>query len=327
MRLRSACKHGERLSRYGEKGSSKNVSPGLRSVLARVAPGLFPPDMIAQIKALACELPSTFGMPLSRWSTRDLAAAVRQSGIGASISGTTVWRWLSEDAIRPWQHRCWIFPRDPHFAEKAGRILDLYERTWKGRRLKDDEFVLSTDEKTSIQARRRKHGSLPPMPGSTMKVEHEYKRCGAWAYLAALDVHRAKLFGRCEKKSGIAPFDRLVDQVMRQAPYNEARRVFWVMDNGSAHRAPTCITRLCSKHPRLVPVHGPVHASWLNQIEIYFSIVQRKALTPNDFVSLSALRQRIIGFQKHYEKIANPFEWKFTRSDLDALLNKMKSAA
>ena len=160
-----------------------------------------------------------------------------------------------------------------------------------------------------------------------MKIEHEYKRCGAWAYLAALDVHRAKLFGRCERRSGIQAFDRLVDQVMRQAPYNEARRVFWIMDNGSAHRAPTCITRLRSKHRRLVPVHGPVHASWLNQIEIYFSIVQRKALTPNDFESLDSVRQRLISFQKHYEKIAKPFEWKFTRRDLNAMLNKMKVAA
>ena len=324
MKSLVASKRDERSCGYGGKGFMKTGFPAWRSAPARVVPGLSPADMIVQIKALACELPATFGMPLSRWSTRDLADAVRQCGVGASVSGTTIWRWLSEDAIRPWQHRCWIFPRDPYFAEKAGRILDLYERTWKGRQLKDDEFVVSADEKTSIQARRRKHRSLPARPGSAMKIEHEYKRCGAWAYLAALDVHRAKLFGRCDRKSGIAPFDRLVDQVMHQAPYKEARRVFWIMDNGSAHRAPTCVTRLCSKHPRLVPVHGPVHASWLNQIEIYFSIVQRKALTPNDFDSLSALRQRLIGFQKHYEKTAKPFEWKFTRSDLNALLNKLK---
>ena len=253
-------------------------------------------------------------------------AAVVQSGCVASISGTTIWRWLNEDAIRPWQHRCWIFPRDPHFAQKAGRILDLYERIWNGHSLKDDEFVLSTDEKTSIQARRRRHSSLPTQPGAPMKVEHEYKRCGAWAYLAALDVHRARLFGRCERKSGIQPFDRLVDQVMRRAPYNEARRVFWVMDNGSSHRAPACIPRLCRKYPRLVPVHGPVHASWLNQIEIYFPIVQRKALTPNDFDSLKALRRRLIGFQKHYERVAKPFEWKFRRADLHTLLNKIQAA-
>ena len=115
----------------------------------------------------------------------------------ATISGSTVWRWLDEDAIRPWQHRCWIFQRDPFFAEKAGRILDLYERQWKGTALRPDEFVLSADEKTSIQARDRRHATLPTQPGSPMKVEHEYRRCGAWAYLAAWDVHRAKVFGRC----------------------------------------------------------------------------------------------------------------------------------
>ena len=276
---------------------------------------------------MACELPSKYGVPLSRWSTADIVAHVRQSGLVASVSDTTIWRWLHQDAIRPWHHRCWIFPRDPEFAEKAGRILDLYARTWQGRPLKDDEFVLSADEKTSIQARSRRHATLPPQPGSVMKVEHEYKRCGAWVYLAALDVHRAKLFGRCESKNGIVSFDRLVAEVMAQPLYKEARHVFWIVDNGSAHRGSACAERLKAKYPRLIPVHGPVHASWLNQIEIYFSILQRKALTPNDFPSLEALRQRIIGFQQHYETIAKPFEWKFTRQDLGNLLNKMRFAA
>ena len=241
----------------------------------------------------------------------------------ASISNSTVWRWLNEDAIRPWRYHSWIFPRDPEFALKAGRILDLYEGIWEGRPLRKDEFVLSTDEKTSIQARNRIHPTLPPYPGDAMKVEHEYKRCGAWAYLAALDVHRAKLFGRCERTSGIAPFERLVDQVMAQLPYRKARRVFWIMDNGTSHRGERCVTRLREKYSCLVPVHGPVHASWLNQIEIYFSILQRKALTPNDFPSPEAVQERILSFQRYYETIASPFEWKFTRSDLDALLTRI----
>jgi len=158
-----------------------------------------------------------------------------------------------------------------------------------------------------------------------MKVEHEYTSCGAWAYLAALDVHRAKLFGRCEKKNGIKPFDHLVDDVMTQAPYNEARRVFWILDNGSSHRGKGCAERLRAKYSNLVVVNGPVHASWLNQIEIYFSIVQRKALTPNDFSSLEAVEQRLIGFQNHYELIAKPVQWKFTRNGLAKLLEKTKN--
>ena len=281
--------------------------------------------MVVQVKALACERPATLGLPLARFSVADVAQQARQSGLVATISDSTVWRWLHADAIRPWQHRCWIFPRDPEFAVKAGRILDLYQRRWQGKLLRDDEFVLSTDEKTSIQARARIHPTLPPQPGVAMRVEHEYVRCGAWAYLAALDVHRAKVFGRCERKTGIAPFERLVDHVMHQPPYNQARRVFWIMDNGSSHRGARCVARLEAKYPRLVPVHGPIHASWLNQIEIYFSIIQRKVLTPNDFPSLAAVKQRLLAFQTHYEAMAQPFEWKFTRHDLAKLLNKFRA--
>lgn len=281
--------------------------------------------MVVQVKALACERPATLGLPLSRFSVADVAQQARQSGLVATISDSTVWRWLHADAIRPWQHRCWIFPRDPEFAVKAGRILDLYQRRWQGKLLRDDEFVLSTDEKTSIQARARIHPTLPPQPGMAMRVEHEYVRCGAWAYLAALDVHRAKIFGRCERKTGIAPFERLVGHVMHQPPYNQARRVFWIMDNGSSHRGARCVARLQAKYPRLVPVHGPIHASWLNQIEIYFSIIQRKVLTPNDFPSLAAVKHRLLAFQSHYEAMAQPFEWKFTRHDLARLLSKFRS--
>jgi hypothetical protein len=164
---------------------------------------------------------------------------------------------------------------------------------------------------------------LPPRPRQPARVEHEYTRGGAWAYLAALDVHRAKLFGCCEQTTGIVPFDRLVAQVMPQPPYRDARRVFWIMDNGSSHRGAPCVRRLQAAYPTLVPVHGPVHASWLNQIEIYFSVVQRKALTPNDFSSLQDVQERLLRFQDYYERIATPFEWKFTRADLADLLKKL----
>lgn len=156
-----------------------------------------------------------------------------------------------------------------------------------------------------------------------MRVEHEYTRGGAWAYLAALDVHRAKVFGRCEPTTGIAPFERLVEQVMSQAPYNTARRVFWVMDDGSSHRGQASVHRLTQAYP-LVPVHAPIHASWLSQIEIYFSIVQRKVLTPTDFPCLEAVAERRANFERHFESIAHPFEWKFTRADLNALIARMR---
>jgi hypothetical protein len=202
-------------------------------------------------------------------------------------------------------------------------LLDLYEGVWQGQPLREDEFVLSADEKTSIQARARIHAPQPTQSHRPMKVEHEYERRGARAYLAAWDVRRAKVFGRCEAKSGIAPFDRLVDQVMQQSPYREARRVFWIVDNGSSHRGQASVQRLQNRYPNVTLVHGPVHASWLNQIEIYFSILQQKALTPNDFPSLAAVAERLAQFERHYETIAQPFEWRFTRRDLNQWLEKL----
>ena len=182
---------------------------------------------------MACEPPRQMGIPQCRLSIRDLARQAVAQGIVAKISGATVWRWLSEDAIRPWNYRSWIFPRDPDFTEKAGHVLDLYAGLWKGKPLKEGDFVLCADEKTSIQARARRHRTLPPAPGTAGRVEHEYSRRGALVYLVAWDVHRAKLCGRCEPKSGIKPFERLVEQVMNGEPYRSAERVFWVLDNGS----------------------------------------------------------------------------------------------
>ena len=239
----------------------------------------------------------------------------------------TVWRWLSQDAIKPWQHRSWIFPRDPLFAEKAGPILDLYAGRWQDERLHPGDYVVCADEKPSIQARKRKATTLPAAPGLPMKVEHEYERMGAPCYLAAWDARRAKIFDRCAPKDGIEPFDALVDQFMSQHPYKQAQRVFLVIDNGSAHRGKRSIDRLQSTWPNLIPVHTPVHASWLNQGEIYFSVVQRKILTPNDFEDLDTLEAHLLAFGRRYEQIAAPFQWKFTRDDLNKLLAKTDTTA
>jgi len=277
-------------------------------------------------KALACELPHQHQLPLARLSLSEIQREVVRRGLAASIGETTLWRWLSEDAIRPWCHRSWIFPRDPAFAEKAGRILDLYAGVWQGQPLAATDCVLSTDEKTSIQARGRVHPTLPTAPGEPMRVEHEYRRQGAWAYLAAWDVRRAKVHGRCEPSTGIVPFERLVQQVMDQEPYRSAPRVFWIMDNGSSHRGQRCVARMAQRWPSIIVVHTPVHASWLNQVEICFSIVQRKVLTPNDFPGLIELEDRLLRFQAHYEQVAQPFEWKFTRNDLNQLLSKLETS-
>jgi len=283
----------------------------------------FAPGIVVAVKALACELPSELGLPLSRFSMSEIKREAIRRGLVASIGEATLWRWLSEDAIRPWTHRSWIFPRDPRFAHRAGRVLDLYEGVWQGRPLGRNDYVICADEKTSIQARRRRHRSAAPQLGRPVRVEHEYVRKGAWAYLAAWDVHQARVFGRCERKTGIAPFGRLVRQVKSREPYRSTSRVSWVIDNGSSHRGERCQERLARQWPNLIVVDRPIHASWLNQVEIYFSIVQRKALTPNDFNSFTALEARLLALQAHYQSAAKPFQWQFTQRDLASLLEKL----
>jgi DDE superfamily endonuclease len=289
----------------------------------RVDRAAFPPEQVAEVKAVACEPPAR-GAPLSRRSTADVHRLVVERGI-CDASQATIVRWLRQDAIRPWQYRSWIFPTDPDFAQKAGRILDLYEGRWEGRLLHPGDCVISADEKPSIQARRRICETLAPAAGVPrgQRVEHTYKRGGALTYLAAWDVRRGQVFGRSERKGGIAAFDRLVRQVMTKAPYATAPRVFWIVDNGSSHRGQASIRRLQGRWPNLILVHTPVHASWINQVEIYFSIAQRKVLTPNDFDSLATVARRLNDFEQLYNQIAEPFGWKFTRDDLGRLLTRL----
>ena len=295
---------------------------GLKDAHRSGRPPVFTAADRAEVIALACALPAGSGVPLSRWSCPELARELAaRCQIAASAS--TIGRWLAADALKPWQHRSWISIRDPAFAAKAARVLDLYAGTWDGERLGSHDYVICADEKTSIQARRRCHPALPPGKARAMRAGHDYQRGGALAYLAAWDVHRGQVTGRCEHTTGIAPFARLVEQVMTAEPYASADQVFWIVDNGSSHRGAASITRMTKAWPNAHLIHLPVHASWLDQAEIYFSVVQRKALTPNDFTSLDQIRDRLAIFETRYNAIAKPFSWKFTRTDLDDLLDRI----
>jgi hypothetical protein len=232
------------------------------------------------------------GNPLSRQSTTDLARRA-QDELSKPISRSTVWRILDEDAIKPWQYEHWIFPRAANFFEKAAVVLDLYEGHWQGERVDPFDRIISSDEKTSIQARIRCHTALGPAPGRRRRVEAEYERGGALQYLAAWDVQQGSVMGLCEARTGIEPFGRLVQQVMERPAYGSADRVFWVVDNGSSHRGEASVKRISRAYPNAILVHLPVHASWLNQVEVYFSLLHRKVLTPNDSTDLHELALRI----------------------------------
>ena len=296
--------------------------PGLKDARRSGRPPVFTAADRAEAVALACALPAETGVPLSRWSGPELARELA-ARCQVAASASTIRRWLAADALKPWQHRSWISLRDPEFAAKAARVLDLYAGIWDGQPLGASDYVICADEKTSIQARCRCHPTLPPGKARAMRVEHDYRRGGALAYLAAWDVHRGQVTGRCEHTTGIAPFSRLAEQVMTSEPYASARRVFWIVDNGSSHRGAASVKRMTRSWPNAHLIHLPRHASWLDQAEIYFSVVQRKALTPNDFTSLAQIRDRLAAFETRYNAIARPFTWKFTRADLHDLLHRI----
>jgi transposase len=296
--------------------------PGLKDAPRSGRPPVFTAADRAEAIALACALPAESGVPLSWWSCPELARELA-ARCQIVVSASTIRRWLATDAPKPWQHRSWISVRDPEFAAKAARVLELYAGIWDGEPLGSNDYVICADEKTSIQARCRCHPALPPGKARAMRIEHDYRRGGALAYLAAWDAHRGQVSGRCERTTGIAPFSRLVEQVMTAEPYASADRVFWIVDNGSSHRGAASIRRMTKAWPNARLIHLPVHASWLDQAEIYFSIVQRKALNPNDFTSLDQIRDRLAAFETRYNAIARPFDWTFTRTDLDDLLHRI----
>jgi hypothetical protein len=239
----------------GDDVSPSSASKVSRTSRARVARVVFPPQQVAEVKAIACELPATHGLPLGRFSRTELHRLVIERGV-TDASASTIWRWLAEDAIKPWQQRSWLFVRDPDFPAKAGRVLDLYARRFEGRRLRPDELVISADEKSQLQALARRHVSLPPGAGRVVRNEFDYRRGGTLAYLAAWDVHHARIFGRCEARTGIEPFGRLVEQVMTTTePYASAQTVFWIVDNGSSHAGQASVARLGTR-PREPPPHS-----------------------------------------------------------------------
>jgi transposase len=286
-------------------------------------PRSFPAPVVAEVKAMACQPPEARDVPLSRWSSAELAAQAVAEGLVASVSSSTVRRWLHDDAIKPWQHESWIFPRDPDFAVKAARVLDLYTRIWDGIELGEDEYVISADEKSQLQALRRRHPELPPGPGRSRRVEFEYIRGGTLAYFGGYDVHRAHLVGLTAPKTGIAPFGQLVEKVMTTEPYASAKRVFWIVDNGSSHNGHRSVERMRIAWPTCELVHLPIHASWLNQIEIVFSIIGRKVIRPAHFADLDALAARLAAFEPHFNAAATPFDWRFGRRELEDLLRRI----
>jgi hypothetical protein len=286
-------------------------------------PPIYEAQERAHVVAIVCEILHEHKQPLSRFSISDLLRIVsKEEGLGTLSHGSLA-RILDENALKPWRYTYWLFPRDPGFVSKACVVLDLYAGFWKGQRLDPDEFLLSVDEKT-IQVLKRCHPGLPAIPGYVQRVEFEYERLGTVAYHAAWDVFRGQVFGRVAPNTCIATFNQLVDLIMTQEPYQSSARTFWIVDGGCAHHQNTFPSRLKGMYPNAVAVSLPTHSSWLNQIEIFFSIVQRKVLTPMDVASGETLTRRLLDFQDYYQETAKPFSWKFTAADLKKRLDALR---
>ena len=277
----------------------------------------------AAVVALACQLPAATGVPLSRWTGPELLAELTRAGTAEELSVSSVLRILAEHPVKPWQYRSWISVRAPDFEARAAVILDLYQGYYQGTPLQPGDRILSVDAKPSIQARGRCRPTIAAARGRPVRVEHEYVRHGALALLAALDVRTGKVFAATPDTTGIAPFTDLMDQVMSRPEYKDAPRVFVIVDNGSDHRGQPAADRLRDAYPNAIMIHTPVHASWLNQVEIVFSVIQKKVLTPGDFPGLGTLSYALHAFVNRYNRTARPFNWKFTADDLTALLRRI----
>jgi hypothetical protein len=283
---------------------------------------LFPPEQTVTVKALACDRPTDAKRrPLSRFSVEDVRLRAEERGIGMSYS--TVWRVLARDALRPWRQRQWLFPCDPQLLPKARPVLELYQGRWQGAALGPRDYVVCADEMTGLQALSRLHAGLGPAPHRASRYEFEYHREGTLCYLAFLDVFSGRVYGETCPTTGIEPFEGALGRCLAQPRYRDAERIFLIVDNGSAHHPNTSPARLQRQFPQVEAVHLPTHSSWLNQIELYFSIVQRKALTPRDFPSLAALTQRLRWYEWYYNQRAEPFRWRYTVQDLERYVAKL----
>lgn len=308
--------------------------------LAPAARGVFPPHEIVLVKAIACERqpeaeprepevpeprrPAPIPpreRPLSRLSVNDVLRQAWDAGL--EISYSTVWRLLHRDAIRPWFQKQWLFPRDPLLREKAAPILELYHRRWQGEPLGPRDVVLCGDELTRLQALTRPYAGSPPAAGREARYEFSHKRSGeTLCYIGFLDVFSGRVYGETSSSNGIEPFERVLRHCLEMR-YAEAERVFLIVDNGSSHHPSTSPARLGKRFPKVTAVHLPVHSSWLNQKEIYLSILKRKALQPADFADLGQLSRRIAAFQSYYNTWAEPFRWRYTQADLAKYLERL----
>ncbi len=308
QRLAPTAKHvglSERhLRKWARRFDQQGVA-GLRERMRSGRPPVFSPQVALYVVKLACERPDQFGRSLSQWNCSELARQLQDDGIVPSISFETVRQILQSHKLRPWRSHLWIspsVPRDQHFARQVQLLVDLYTRP-----LADWERVLCLDEKTNMQPRHRLAPTLPSRPKLPTRVEHEYKRAGALHLFAAFDTRTGKVTAQTFVRKRQIEFIALLTQLDKELPAS-VRQIHLVLDNSSVHHGKQAQSWL-ALHPRFVCHFLPTHCSWMNQIEQWFSILQRKRLHISDFSDLPHLAQRLMAFVTEWNTHAHPFNW------------------
>jgi putative transposase len=252
-----------------------------------------------RIAATACSTPpESVG---THWSVRTLA---RHLGVGVAVVQSV----LSAESIQPHRFRYWKDSPDPEFEPKMLAVVGLYLHA------PENAVVLSVDEKTSIQALDRTQPRLPMRPHRIERLSHEYKRNGTASLLASLEVHSGQVRAEPIRRNNSATFIRFLRRLLSAYPTKE---LYVIADNGSSHRSKKTLAWV-SKQRRLHLTFTPTHASWLNQIEIWFGILTRKVIRRGIFKSRQELVARLLDFIEAYNREARPFEWTYTGDPLAA---------
>lgn len=278
--------------------------------------------MAVHLVKLACERPDRLGRSLSQWDCLELARQLEHEGIVERISPETVRRILEHHKLKPWRHHLWLSPRTPRDAEfyaRVAEVVELYTRP-----LRSDEMVLSVDEKTSRQPRPRRHATRPVKPGRPNLVEHEYRRAGALNLLAAFDTRTGRVYGQCTGRKRQREFIAFLESLDAVIPAT-IKTIHIVCDNARAHHGQE-VRRWLTLYPRFVIHFTPVHCSWLNQVEQWFSILQRKRLRIVDFASLADLQAKLEQFIVEWNELAHPCNWT-TKSVAKVMADAAPSAA
>ncbi len=268
------------------------------------------------IVKMACERPDECKRSLSQWDCTEIQRELIRTGVVEFISVETVRRILKENKLKPWRYNMWLsnkVPRDAAFALLVMEIADLYTRE-----LFKHEVVLSIDEKTSLQPRPRKSKTLPTKPGHPTRVECEYDRAGALNLLASFNTRTGQVIGRSATRKRQEEFILLLEDIDRQTS-SEITSIYVVLDNLRMHTGKK-VQAWLEKHPRFIFHHPPVHCSWMNQIEQWFSILQRKRLTIANFSSKEELAERLTAFISEWNECAHPFNW--TYRSFEKILSK-----